>query len=240
MLSQLSCCSRCAWHRRLRKPRGADDRLRHRSCAHRWQHDRQQRLDPQGCSRRRRDGACQHRLGLRWRQPSLRRDFVASDPGAPDTTGRRPTPPSASSRRHGIKVVITISQAPSWAEGSAGRPRRPAGTWEPSSSSLRRLRCSRRPTLRRQVPGPGASRGVSAACSLLAGLERAKPQHVPESSVAAAGRRWIAESPVLYRGLLNAFYAAVKGVAGVKLRRKRRNRAVRRPAWRPADTARCV
>ena len=88
-------------------------------------------------------GAGMVRVGILWSQVAPKKPppgFVASDPASP---GYNWTQTDAAVREladHGIKVVITISQAPFWAEGRGmPRPLRQPGRGSLRPHSLRRL-----------------------------------------------------------------------------------------------------
>jgi hypothetical protein len=109
----------------------------------------------------------------------------------------------------GLTVVLSITNAPPWAEG----PDRPAnaapGTWRPDATALGAFAQA---VARRYSgsfdPGVGVLPRVR---YFQAWTEPNLPNNLTPQWARVAGQ-WVAESPIVYRGLLNAIYAAVKAV----------------------------
>ncbi len=139
--------------------------------------------------------------------------FVASDPSSP---GYRWSGLDAAVRQltaAGIAPLLDVWSAPAWAEG-AGRPATaPAGTWDPSPAALAAFASA----LARRYDGsfPDPQRPGQA----LPRVRYWQAWNEPNLSVylnpqwqrGAGG--WAPVSADIYRGLLNAFYGAVKTVA---------------------------
>jgi hypothetical protein len=151
-------------------------------------------------------------LGVNWSAVSAQPPSAGTDPsdpanpaydwGALDATVRAAT-------AHGLAVVLSITFAPTWAEGP-GRPAHvPPGTWRPNAAAFAAFA---KAVARRYSgsfnPGTGALPRVR---YLQAWTEPNFPSHLTPQW-ARVGGRLVAESPIIYRGLLNAFYAAVKTV----------------------------
>ncbi len=110
---------------------------------------------------------------------------------------------------HGLRVVLSIAGAPAWAQGP-GRPAGAApGTWRPNPAAFGAFAKA----VARRYSGsfnPGA--GVLPRVRYFqAWTEPNLPTHLSPQWVRVGGH-WVAESPIIYRGLLNAFYPAVKSV----------------------------
>jgi len=113
---------------------------------------------------------------------------------------------------HGLTVAFTVAGAaggPAWADGPH-RPRNaPVGTWKPNATALGQFATA----LARRYSGtfnPGT--GVLPHVRYYQGWSEPNlPNHLTPQWVRVHGR-WTAESPIVYRGLLNAFYAGVKAV----------------------------
>jgi hypothetical protein len=109
----------------------------------------------------------------------------------------------------GLRVVLSITNAPPWAQG----PDEPAdampGTWRPNAAAFGAFA---KAVARRYSggfnPGTGALPRVR---YFQAWTEPNLPDHLSPQWVRVRGH-WVAESPVMYRSLLNSFYTAVKTV----------------------------
>jgi hypothetical protein len=146
---------------------------------------------------------------------------TAPQPPAPGTDPTDPANPAynwgaadesvRSAVAHGLTVVLTIANtgAPAWAAG----PNRPSGVnpgaWRPNSATFGAfVKAVARRYSGTFNPGTGT----------LPRVRYYEPWSEPNldgflaPAYVRAGRQWVAESPILYRGLLNAAYAAVKSV----------------------------
>jgi hypothetical protein len=151
-------------------------------------------------------------LWVSWSSVSPQRPAPRADPSNPadpqynwgtlDATVR-------AARSHGLRVVLSLAYAPAWAEGR-GRPAgAPLGTWRPNA---RAFAAFARAVARRYSGSFSGGSGVLPRVRYFqAWTEPNLPDHLNPQWV-RAGRRWVAESPIIYRTLLNAFYAAVKSV----------------------------
>jgi hypothetical protein len=110
----------------------------------------------------------------------------------------------------GLRVVLDVEGgAPAWAEGPARPATTEPGSWWPNPTAYADFA---RAVSRRYSGGFNPGTGVLPRVRYYqAWAEPNLPFHLTPQWV-RAGRRWIAESPLIYRDLLNAFYAAVKGV----------------------------
>jgi hypothetical protein len=133
-----------------------------------------------------------------------------SDPANPayDFGGLDATIRAATARR--LTVVLDVEGgAPSWAEGPARLAAAEPGSWRPNPAAYAQFA---RAVARRYSGSFNPGTGVLPRVSYYqAWAEPNLPFHLTPQWVRAGGR-WVAESPIIYRGLLNAFYAAVKGV----------------------------
>ena len=101
----------------------------------------------------------------------------------------------------GLKVLITVYDAPSWAEGSNRPGNAPAGTWKPDPGKFRQF----------------ATALASRYSGSFGGLPRVRYfQALNEPNLSGylnpQYKHKTAKSPGLYRELLNGFYAGVKSV----------------------------
>jgi hypothetical protein len=139
--------------------------------------------------------------------------FVASDPTSP---GYNWTDTDAAVREltgHGIKVLLTIWRAPTWAEGPSRPSSSPEGSWEPSSSQYAAFATAAARRYDGSFPDPKDPGSFLPRVGYWQAWNEPNLSTYLNPQWRRAGGQWIAESPVLYRGLLNAFYAAVKGVS---------------------------
>lgn len=109
----------------------------------------------------------------------------------------------------GLAVVLSVTNAPTWAEG----PGRPAsvlpGTWRPNAQAFAAFSKA----VARRYSGsfnPGGAI-LPRVRYFQAWTEPNLPQHLTPQWERVA-RHWVAESPVIYRAMLDAFYTAVKAV----------------------------
>jgi hypothetical protein len=112
----------------------------------------------------------------------------------------------------GFTIAFTVAGAaggPAWADGPHRPKNAAAGTWKPNATALGQFATA----LARRYSGhfnPGG--GVLPHVRYYQGWSEPNlPNHLSPQWVKVRGH-WVAESPVIYRGLLNAFYAGVKAV----------------------------
>jgi hypothetical protein len=126
----------------------------------------------------------------------------AYDWGTLDATVRAAT-------ARGLRVVLSITSAPPWAEGPDAPADEAPGTWRPSATAFGSFT---KAVARRYSghfnPGTGVLPRIR---YFQAWTEPNLPTHLSPQWV-RVGRQWVAESPIIYRSLLNSFYAAVKTV----------------------------
>ena len=109
--------------------------------------------------------------------------------------------------------MIEINGAPAWAEGTRRPPSSDAGTWRPSAQAFGRF--ARAVALRYsgRYPDPLHPGHVLPRVRYWeAWNEPNLPEYLTPQWVKDKGR-YTAESPIIYRSLLNAFYASVKRVS---------------------------
>ena len=161
------------------------------------------------------DGAGIVRVNVEWSRvaPVRRpRGFNASDPASPGYDWSAIDGPVKDLSAHGLGALLNITNAPAWAQG----PHRPRGalpgTWRPDPQQFASF--ARAAALRYdgRFPDP------QAPVSFLPRVHYWQAWNEPNLDTylspqwIRAGRGYVAESPIIYRRLLNAFYAAVKGV----------------------------
>jgi hypothetical protein len=113
----------------------------------------------------------------------------------------------------GLAIVIEINGAPAWAEGTRRPPSSDAGTWRPSAQAFGRF--ARAVALRYSghYPDPlHPGHRLPRVRFWEAWNEPNLPEYLTPQWVEHDGH-YIAESPIIYRSLLNAFYSSVKKVS---------------------------
>ena len=155
------------------------------------------------------EGAGMVRLNVDWAQvaPATRPPgFSPTDPASPAYNWTTVDAAVRDLTSHGLKVLISITYAPKWAEG----PDMPAavqpGTWRPNPTQFAdfALAAARR--------YDGSFDGLPRVRYWQAWNEPNLDYYLSPQWT-RAGKRWAPTSPGLYRKLLNAFYAAVKSVS---------------------------
>jgi Cellulase (glycosyl hydrolase family 5) len=153
-------------------------------------------------------------LPVSWAGVSPREPASDSDPSDPANPAYKWSTLDQAVRAavaRGLQVAFAIASSggPAWADGP-GRPAGvPKGTWEPDAQAFGAFAGA---VARRYSgtynPGTGTLPHVQ---FYQAWSEPNLPDHLNPQWV-LSGVKWVAESPIIYRGLLNAFYAAVKSV----------------------------
>jgi hypothetical protein len=139
--------------------------------------------------------------------------FNASDPGDPHYNWTALDATVRAATAHAQTVVLLINRAPNWAEG----PNRPGyvaqGAWDPRPSAFAVFAHAVAVRYSGQFPDPlNPGRTLPRVRYFQAWNEPNLPAYLMPQWVRGPHRSIVAESPVLYRALLNAFYTAVKAV----------------------------
>jgi hypothetical protein len=153
------------------------------------------------------------RLGVRWSAVAPLNRPSGFDASNPRATGYRWRTLDASiqlAESQGEQVVLMVFAAPTWAEG----PRMPAsvapGSWEPNTNSYAAFGHA----LATRYSGHFTVSGTTLprVRYFQAWNEPNLPTYLMPQFLETSNGTFIPESPVLFRGLLNAFYGAVKKV----------------------------
>jgi hypothetical protein len=162
------------------------------------------------------EGAGMVRVNVTWQQIAPRSrpaGFNAGDPGSPgyDWTTVDTAVRNLSAR--GLKVLIMIYLAPTWAQGPNRLASARNGTWEPDPVQFAAFARAAAVRYSGSYPDPSTPGAVLPRVRYWQGWNEPNlgyylaPQWTQTSSGLAPA------SPGAYRSLLNAFYAAVKGVS---------------------------
>jgi hypothetical protein len=162
------------------------------------------------------EGAQVVRLSMYWAAvapPSPRTGFVQQDPGTRFYTWAHYDALVRSLAARGLPIMIEINGAPRWAEGPNPAPGAVAGTWMPNAAAFGRFAQAAAERYSGHFPDPlHPGRFLPRVRYWEAWNEPNLPEYLTPQWVKRGGR-YVAYSPTLYRGLLNAFYTAVKKVS---------------------------
>jgi hypothetical protein len=141
-----------------------------------------------------------------------------ADPGDPAYRWQALDGAVRAAAAQGLKVALDASAAPRWAEGG-GRPAGvPEGAWQPSAAAFGAFAQALARRYGGSFPDPGGALGAR-----LPRVRYWQAWGEPNLTLHLApqwvkrGHRYLPESPLLYRRLLNAFYAGVKAAHGDNL-----------------------
>lgn len=157
------------------------------------------------------------RIDVNWYQvaPAKRPPgFVASDPAGPGYDWATVDASVRALAAVGIRPMIEIWGAPRWAEGPHMPARAAPGSWRPSASAFAAFASAIAQRYSGSFPDPTQPGADLPRVALWQGWNEPNLADYLSPAWIRHGRGWRAESPVLYRGLENAFYAAVKAVHG--------------------------
>jgi hypothetical protein len=154
-------------------------------------------------------GASIVRLNVRWALSAPKKPpagFEATNPGAAGYEWATLDAAVREATADGLKILFTVYQAPTWAEGE-GRPKKAeAGSWEPSSGAFGEFAQALARRYNGTFPDP------SDPGSSLPAVNYYEAWNEPNLSVYLTPQWNGGENrgSELYRGLLNSFYAGVK------------------------------
>ena len=113
----------------------------------------------------------------------------------------------------GLKVLLNVTSAPTWAEG----PHRPgsaqAGTWRPNPSQFASFATAAARRYDGHFPDPLHPGSFLPRISLWQPWNEPNLDDYLSPQWTRSGSHWAPASPGIYRGLLNSFYSAVKAVS---------------------------
>src|ERR1700686_3142458 len=161
-------------------------------------------------------GASIVRIPVNWRnlvRAAPPAGFQASDPASPAYNFTRIDGAVQSAVAAGLEPLLVVSHAPDFAEAPHRWPYAYPGSWAPSPAALRDFAAALARRYSGAFPDPlSAGRSLPRGTLMPAWNEPNLSRYL-EPQWVAQGRRWSAFSPLLYRQLLDAFYAGVKSVA---------------------------
>lgn len=138
--------------------------------------------------------------------------FQASDPASPSYRFARLDAAVRSAVAAGLQPLLVVSHAPAFAEAHGRWPYAYPGSWAPSPVALEQFATALARRYNGAFPDPLDPGAALPRVRLLQAWNEPNLARYLEPQWVAGGRHWIAFSPLLYRQLLNGFYAGVKAV----------------------------
>lgn len=162
------------------------------------------------------EGAGVVRVDIKWSEVAPTtppQGFDAANPASPDYDW---TPIDAAVRNlaaHGLRVLLNLYDAPQWAEG----PRIPAGerpgTWRPNAADYAAFATAAARRYNGHFPDPLYPGAYLPRVQYWQAWNEPNLSRYLSPQWTRSRNHWVDTSPVIYRRLLNTFYAAVKGVS---------------------------
>jgi hypothetical protein len=156
------------------------------------------------------------RIPVDWRSiapPSPRAGFDASSPADPSYRFEAIDAAVRAAASAGLEPLLAVSHAPAFAEAPDRWPYAYPGSWDPSPAALEAFASALARRYDGSFPDPQNPARALPRVTLLQAWNEPNLARYLEPQWVTDGERWIAFSPLLYRNMLNAFYAGVKAVA---------------------------
>ncbi len=166
-------------------------------------------------TRSRSAGASTVRIPVSWREFVLGAPspgFDARDPASPVYRFARLDAAVRSAAAAGLAPLLVVSHAPTFAEAPNRWPYAYPGSWDPSPTALEEFAAALARRYDGSFPDPLTSGRVLPRVRLFQAWNEPNLARYLEPQWVAAGGHWQAFSPLLYRRLLDGFYAGIKSV----------------------------
>jgi len=163
--------------------------------------------------RMREAGAAVVRIPVDWRDtvlPVPAPGFQPENPGDPSYLFSRVDAAVRSAAAAGLEPLLVVSHAPAFAEAPDRWPYAFLGSWAPSPEALRAFAAALARRYDGSFPDPLQPGRTLPRVRLLQAWNEPNLARYLEPQWVARDGRWSAFSPLLYRQMLNAFYAGVK------------------------------
>jgi hypothetical protein len=161
-------------------------------------------------------GASVVRVNVRWAQVAPARrpaGFVPSNPASPGYSWSGLDAVVRELHAHGLGICLTLYDAPSWAQ-ARGRPKAfPEGTWRPSAHQFALFATAAARRYNGRFPDPSAPGSFLPHVRFWQAWNEPNIDFYLSPQWVRSHHRFKPVSPGIYRGLLNAFYHAVKRVS---------------------------
>ncbi len=138
--------------------------------------------------------------------------FQAPDPASPAYHFSQLDAAVRSAAAAGLQPLLVVSHAPTFAEAPHRWPYAYLGSWAPSPQALEEFAAALAQRYDGAFPDPLHPGAALPRVTLLQAWNEPNLARYLEPQWVAVGRHWSAFSPLLYRQLLNGFYAGVKSV----------------------------
>lgn len=138
--------------------------------------------------------------------------FQARDPASPGYHFSQLDAAVRSAVAAGLQPLLVVSHAPSFAEAPHRWPYAYLGSWAPSPAALEEFAAALAQRYDGAFPDPLRPGAALPRVRLLQAWNEPNLARYLEPQWVAAGPHWSAFSPLLYRPMLNGFYAGVKSV----------------------------
>lgn len=161
-------------------------------------------------------GARVVRVPVNWRdvvKAAPPADFQPSDPASPAYDFARIDAAVRSVLAAGLEPLLVVSHAPAFAEATNRWPYAYQGSWAPSPVALQAFATALARRYDGSFPDPLAAGGALGRVRLFQAWNEPNLSRYLKPQWVVTHGRWSAFSPLLYRQLLNGFYAGVKSVA---------------------------
>jgi hypothetical protein len=169
----------------------------------------------QALARIRATGASVVRIPVEWRYivtPAPPADFDARDPASPAYDFTEVDAAVRDTVAAGLTPLLVVTRAPAFAEAPHRWPYAYPGSWAPNPAAFGEFATAVARRYDGAFPDPLASGQTLPRVRLFEAWNEPNLARYLEPQWVVEGGRWQAFSPLLYRQLLNAFYAAVKAV----------------------------
>ncbi len=166
-------------------------------------------------TRIRETGASVVRIPVDWRGAVAEdppTSFDASDPASVDYRFAPIDAAVLSAVSAGLTPLLVVSHSPAFAEASPRWPYAYPGSWAPSPAALGEFATALARRYDGSFPDPLAPGGVLPRVRLFQGWNEPNLSRYLEPQWVIEQRRWVAFSALLYREMLNGFYAGIKSV----------------------------
>jgi hypothetical protein len=160
------------------------------------------------------------RIPVNWRGTVLvdpPSGFDASDPSSPAYHLGSIDAAVRSAVDAGLQPLLVVSRAPSFAEAPNRWPYAYPGSWAPRPDALGQFAAALARRYDGSFPDPALPGRMLAQVSMFQAWNEPNLARYLEPQWIAPGGRWSAFSPLLYRQMLDAFYAGVKSVRAADL-----------------------
>jgi hypothetical protein len=160
-------------------------------------------------------GSSTVRIPVNWRNIALiapSAGFQARDPASAGYDFKRLDATVRSAAAAGLQPLLVVSHAPAFAEAPGRWPYAYPGSWAPSPMALGDFAAALARRYDGSFPDPLLTSATLPRVRLFQAWNEPNLPRYLEPQWIVQGARWSAFSPLLYRQMLNAFYAGVKSV----------------------------